>query len=74
MTFYKVGPGAYVAEDHIERVDFKSDGSAVVHTTTNNVTVTEKDHVVALKQFVGVGEKPAPVTGKPKKEEAKKEE
>lgn len=66
MSFYKVGPGSYVNGDHIERVEFKSDGSAVVHTTTNNNAVTDKDHVAALKDFVGVASQTKNVKGEPK--------
>lgn len=65
MNFFKVGPGSYVNADLIERVDFKSDGSAVVHRSANNDTVVDKDHVAALKELVGA---PPPAKAKEPKE------
>lgn len=57
--FYKVGD-SYVSEIHIARVQFKADGSAVVHTSSDNITTADEHEVEALKDLVGLFTLPDP--------------
>jgi outer membrane biosynthesis protein TonB len=58
FNFLLVAAGSFVAEHHIARVEFKGD-TAIVHTTTDNITVVDAKAIAELKEFVGV-EPPPP--------------
>ena len=50
---------------HIASVQFNDDGSAVIHTISNNVTVVDPAEVSALRELVGDQPAAIPATDAP---------
>lgn len=51
--FLTVGGFRRVAMAHVAFVDFKNDGSAVVHTAASNMTTSDAKEIADLHAFVG---------------------